>query len=331
MVIKLSFSVFTDFCFFIPQKSITFVKKTGAMYDKIEILDNGNDRIYRIADRNSELAYISVERILDIPVVNQEPWRKMHSHSFYFLIWFFKGCGSHIIDFKEYSVEANKVFFISPNQLHLCKDLQDFDGIVVTFSTDFLNNVNRDVKELIRQKLFSSTQNTPPVCKIEDCGIEYIKKDIKRIEDGIANYKDCFTKKYYLAASLTQFMLDLLTYGEKEKTLLENKSRDFKIYLRFMDAVEDAFRQLHNAKDYVGEVEVSLNTLKKCVKNVSGKSPSLLINERIATEAKRMLYERTNMRVGEIADALGFEDNSNFIKFFRRYVGMTPIAFREQF
>lgn len=98
-----------------------------------------------------------------------------------------------------------------------------------------------------------------------------------------------------------------------------------------MDTVEESFRQLHHAKDYVERVGVSFNTLKKCVIDISGKSPSLLINERIATEAKRMLYEQTSMHVGEIAEALGFEDNSNFVKFFRRYVGMTPITFREKF
>jgi len=57
--------------------------------------------------------------------------------------------------------------------------------------------------------------------------------------------------------------------------------------------------------------------------DVSGKSPSMLTNKRIVTEGKRILYEWTSMRVGEIADALGFEDNSNFVKFFKRYTGMT--------
>jgi len=301
------------------------------MYNKIEILDNGKGFVYRIADNKSESTYISVEKMSDIPAVHQEAWSKLHSHDFYFLVWFFKGSGTHIIDFKEYPVEAGTVFFISPGQLHQCKNLRDFDGIVVTFSVDFLNNANREANELICQKLFSSSQDIPPVCKIEGRDTAYIKEDVKRIDVAIVNYKDNFAKRYYLAALLTQLMMDFLTYGQKDTNLVSDKSSKFKIYLRFMDAVEDSFKKCHNAKNYVGEVGVSFNTLKKCVMDVSGKSPSMLINERIVTEAKRMLYELTSMRVGEIADALGFEDNSNFVKFFRRYTGMTPIAFREQF
>lgn len=301
------------------------------MYDKIEITDNGRGIVYRIADRKSESTYISVEKIEDVPAPHQCEWSRLHSHDYYFVVWFFEDRGVHIIDFNEYFIESNKIFFLSPGQFHQCRDIQDQEGFVITFSTDFLNNINREVKEIIRQQVFSSSSDVSPVSKIPEQDIVRIKGDIQRIEEAILNYEDCVTKKYYLASLLSLFMLDVIHYGQKEKDIERGKSNEFNIYLRFIDAVEDSFMKLHNAKDYEEKVGVSLNTMKKCVYNVSGKSPSLLINERIATEAKRMLYERTNMRVGEISEALGFEDNSNFVKFFRRYTGMTPNAFREQF
>lgn len=188
------------------------------MFDNIKIIDNGKGTVYRIADRKREPTYISVERFEDIPMISQKPWSKQHSHEFYFLMWFFKGSGTDVIDFKEYPITANKVFTLAPGQLHQCKDLRDFEGVVVTFSADFLNNVNREVREIIRQQVFSSSQDVSPVYEILDHDIAHFKEDIKRIADAIRDYKDCVTKKYYLASLLSLFLLDLYNYGGEKKT-----------------------------------------------------------------------------------------------------------------
>lgn len=48
----------------------------------------------------------------------------------------------------------------------------------------------------------------------------------------------------------------------------------------------------------------------------------------ILGEAKRLL-RYTDMNLGEIASRLDFGDNSHFIKYFKRHVGITPNAFRQ--
>lgn len=46
--------------------------------------------------------------------------------------------------------------------------------------------------------------------------------------------------------------------------------------------------------------------------------------------AKKYLTE-TQMRIGEIVEACGFSDNSNFSRTFRRQTGLSPKAFRERY
>jgi YesN/AraC family two-component response regulator len=57
------------------------------------------------------------------------------------------------------------------------------------------------------------------------------------------------------------------------------------------------------------------------------KTASELINEYIILEAKRYLLATPN-QIKEIADQLGYEDVSYFIRFFRKQTGYSPEAFR---
>ena len=44
-------------------------------------------------------------------------------------------------------------------------------------------------------------------------------------------------------------------------------------------------------------------------------------------EAKRLLCH-TNISIKEIGYAIGFDEPTNFIKYFRKHTGKTPIDFR---
>ena len=47
-------------------------------------------------------------------------------------------------------------------------------------------------------------------------------------------------------------------------------------------------------------------------------------------ERSQKLLLFSELSVNEICDAVGFEDQSYFVKVFRRYTGMTPGKYRKQ-
>ena len=55
-----------------------------------------------------------------------------------------------------------------------------------------------------------------------------------------------------------------------------------------------------------------------------------LIDERVVLEAKRMLVHTSNS-IKEIGFDLGFDEPTNFIKYFRKHEEKTPIEFRKSF
>ncbi len=81
---------------------------------------------------------------------------------------------------------------------------------------------------------------------------------------------------------------------------------------------------------YANQLNVSPNHLNKVIKSRTRKSPSVWIDERVVLEAKVLLFQ-SGLTVAQIADEMGFSDQSTFGKLFRKYAGVSPTDFRSGF
>jgi len=87
--------------------------------------------------------------------------------------------------------------------------------------------------------------------------------------------------------------------------------------------------RLRSPVDFAEQLSVHVNHLNRSLKEITGKTTSQLIAERVSQEA-RILLKRTNWNISEIAYSLGFEELSHFINFFKKHFGQTPKAFRDR-
>lgn len=87
---------------------------------------------------------------------------------------------------------------------------------------------------------------------------------------------------------------------------------------------------MKNVSQYADLLRLSSYQLNSITKASVGKTVSDLINEQILLEAKRNLLATSN-QIKEIADYLGFEDRSYFIRFFKKHTGLSPDLFRKNF
>lgn len=53
-----------------------------------------------------------------------------------------------------------------------------------------------------------------------------------------------------------------------------------------------------------------------------------MIQERIIVEAQRMLLY-SSLNVNQVSSRLGFDDASYFVKYFKKYTGISPSEFRK--
>ena len=96
---------------------------------------------------------------------------------------------------------------------------------------------------------------------------------------------------------------------------------------RFKQLIEEKCQENLSVKQYADLLSITANHLSETVKNVTGRTSTDLINDRMVLEIKRLLTH-TDMGVSEIAYHLNFADQSYFSKYFKKLTGETPLSFR---
>ncbi len=102
----------------------------------------------------------------------------------------------------------------------------------------------------------------------------------------------------------------------------------FKIASSFRALLHTHFRTEHQVAAYASLLHVSPNHLNKCLKEVTGKSPSRWIEEILVLEA-RVLLSQTSLSVGEISATIGLMDASYFSRLFKKHEGCSPLVYRK--
>lgn len=85
--------------------------------------------------------------------------------------------------------------------------------------------------------------------------------------------------------------------------------------------------RLRTAQAFASQLAVHVNHLNRALKEVTGKTTTQLIAERLLREAHALL-KHTSWQVAEISHALGFEQPAHFSAFFKQRLGTTPSAVR---
>jgi len=72
----------------------------------------------------------------------------------------------------------------------------------------------------------------------------------------------------------------------------------------------------------------SARTISRACLEVSGNTAKQVVDQRVILEAQRLLSQ-PEASVSQVGYALGFSEQTNFAKYFRRHVSMSPSAWIE--
>jgi AraC-like DNA-binding protein len=92
--------------------------------------------------------------------------------------------------------------------------------------------------------------------------------------------------------------------------------------------VEKNFTKTRDAKAYAADLSISYKHLNDVSKEIVNSTAKSFIDNYVILEAKRMLVS-TSLSVKEIAFELGFDEPTNFLKYFKKHTSITPVDFRK--
>lgn len=248
-----------------------------------------------------------------------------HKHSFYHLVYFSKGSGSHSIDFVNFPVGPGQVYFMIPGQVHSWDFNAMPDGYIVNFSEQFIQSLVAHPRYLDQFNFFSgiAKEQVIDIPKENRKQVEAILETIVREGNSKEDLKDDFAR-----TALLQFFI-LVNRNTQKETHVQGGNYNAILLQNFQRLIDQHYKEKKLTKDYAAMLYITPNHLNALCKDATGRSAGELIRDRIILEAKRLLVN-AGMTIAEIADELAFEDNSYFSKFFKKYTGTTPEVFRKQ-
>lgn len=249
-----------------------------------------------------------------------------HIHKFYEVVWFCDGGGTHSVDFVDYPVEENSIFFIAPGQVHHF-DSTLHKGYTLLFASDFLNTEHSEHDTSLRYNVFSAYNEKPFIVLNTPYSISAFNNFFKKVEMELAR-KNAFGHEEFLQCLLRIGLLFLERGAIEVHSERRNPaSTSQKIFMQFRLMIEQYYTEMHSVKDYAAKMNISTQYLNRSVSECTAHSPLQLITNRIILEAKRQL-RYSDLQIKQIAFNLGYEDPSYFVKQFKRETGMLPGDFR---
>lgn len=246
-----------------------------------------------------------------------------HKHSTYISILFTKGSGEHQIDFDTYAIKPGSVFLLSPGQVHCWKLSSDVEGYVFFHTKEFYDSIFLK-KQIDHYPFFYLQQNYPL--------IELPVKDISKTEALFSEIYAEYLQYQHWKDTKLETLVDLVyldlarlykNTGEEGNTADSGYTKVKKLQ-KLIDA---HFKEKKFPADYADLMNMSTRHLSRICREVLNKSTGDLIVERVLIEAKRLLIQK-DITVSMVADELGYEDYSYFIRMFKKNTGFSPKEFQ---
>lgn len=233
-----------------------------------------------------------------------------HRHFFYAVYWMHEGDGTHVIDFEEYEIRPDRVFFIKPEQVHFLHGRAHLKYSALQFTEDFM-----------MPYLFAGQKDIAVYKDLSQAEAERIEVLFKQLQtESVSNLPN---SNSVIQSEINTLLLEL----ERMSIPAPNTSVIPDILRKYKDLIDKDFVKERQVRNYAERLGISPNYLNVLARKHLGKSALEMINERVVLEVKRMLI-RTEYDISEIAYKLGFNELSYFSRFFKRQTGMTPLRFR---
>src|SRR5215831_9645337 len=230
---------------------------------------------------------------------------------------------------KAFEVNGTTLFFGNPLIPYSWENVTQATGYTLLFSENFFKGHQRS-ESLQESPLFKI--GGTPIFAVDEQKREFLAQLFQRMlteQNTQYQYRDDLIRNYI------NLIIHEALKMQPSETVVKHKDASSRIAIDFLEMLErqfpientDQVLELKTAQSFADKLYIHVNHLNRAVKQVTGKSTTTHIAERIITEAKALL-QFTDWTVSQIAYALGFDYPTYFNNFFKKMTGSSPTAFR---
>jgi len=281
--------------------------------------------LYGEPPRDAEERFVHVETISDRSRVND--WRiQPHAHrDLHQLLVLFTGGGEMEAETQRLPFRAPNLLIVPAGVVHGFSFEPDTEGYVVTLAETLLGELARDERSF--RALFGTAN-----C----ASLEADPALFQELVDTLPKLRrELVWSAPASAAAATARLTTLLViavralHHQSLEAISAASSARAALVAHLRDKIETHLRSGWSVAEYARSLNVTSAKLRAACLEVTNKTPTRVLEERLLLEAKRNLTY-TNMTVAQIAYYLGFTDPAYFSRFFRKLAGESPAAFRKR-
>ncbi len=266
------------------------------------------------------------ELLREDAIENVNPFQPSRLH-YYAILFILEGAGKHFIDFKTYPYKRGSIIFVAKGQVHAFERNEDRRAIFFGFTEAFLEK-NSLGSNLIQQINLYNYHLYSPLLQLEASEMVFLEIVVNRISEEF-HKPDDFATEEIIASMLKIFLLSAERIRRKT-TYQSVHPTYYPTFLTFQKLLEQHLLNNRKVLFYAQQLQIATKKLNRITQEIIKKPTKQYINERLIMEMKRLLIN-TDWNIQEIAYRTGFEEPTNFVKYFKKETNLTPSAFRKTF
>jgi AraC-like DNA-binding protein len=231
---------------------------------------------------------------------------------------------------KDIEIDRPALLFSNPMIPYSWEPISEKQkGYFALFTEEFLKSNNRD--SALQDSTFFKIGASP----VYFLNNEQVDSITRIFQSMLKEFHSDYIHKDELLRNYLNLIMHEAMKMEPSSNHIKPQDASGRITALFLELLERQFPvdsplyllKLKTANQYAEHLSVHVNHLNHAVKDITGKTTTEHISERIITEAKALL-QHTDWSVSEIAYSLGFDYPTYFNNFFKKHTGLTPRTLR---
>ncbi len=270
----------------------------------------------------SHFDLVKLEDILKLKPTDHNQF-DFHKLSFYVILLHTQKEGMYNVNFKDYDFKKGTLFTLRKDNIHKFYQSKA-KGVLLIFTENFILN-NSSESEISKTFLLFNEMLASPKLQLDEVEYNEVITLINLIKEEYFAVTDDYSLDI-LRSFIQVIITKLFRIKSKDNIVFEN-NKYLSMFLELQNLVEKECFNHKKVSYYAKEIGVTTKTLNNVTQSILHKTAKTFINEIVIVQSKRLIINSQDS-LTEIAYQVGFDDPTNFFKYFRKYTDQSPSEFR---